>query len=132
MDEVGDADRIPHCCSVSRGVCGRGRVTAVSPGAYGEERSAKGDQVVVGVMVEERGGGQVCLGQDVDIRCCRGKQVLKPMKGQFGFDTWRSLGWPEFHSGVCWEVRWRESDFLKERQGGSSISSPCLFVFKVG
>ena len=59
MDEVGNADRIPQCCSVPRGVCGRGRVTAVSPGAYGEERSARGDQVVVGVMVEGREGDWV-------------------------------------------------------------------------
>lgn len=53
MDEVGDADRIPHCCSASRGVVRDCRVSALSLGAYGGnregEKSARGDQVVVGV-----------------------------------------------------------------------------------
>lgn len=51
--------------SVSRGVCGGCRVSAVTLGAYGEdgaeERLAIGDQVVMGMMVEERVGDWVVM-----------------------------------------------------------------------
>ena len=53
-------------------MCGRCRVSAVTLGAYGkdgaEERLAVGDQVVMGVMVEERAGDQVVMGVNVEER----------------------------------------------------------------
>ena len=76
-------------------MCGRCRVSAVALGAYGEdgaeERLTIGDQVVMGVMVEEREGGPG-LGQKVDVRYCRGSAGSETTKALLGYDTWKLLG----------------------------------------
>ena len=99
-------------------MCGRCRVSAVALGAYGEdgaeERLTIGDQVVMGVMVEERAGDQVVmgvmveereggpgLGQKVDVRYCRGSAGSETTKALLGYDTWKLLGLSESFTAGC-------------------------------